>query len=168
MIHPSIEYGGFGRRLLASIIDTVLLTLILMPLLYLLVEEGGSTAMAADSLLSLLFNYLLPIIIVLIFWRRYRGTPGKLWLDLQVVDASSHQTLRWGQSLLRYIGYFISALPLGLGFFWILWDKRRQGWHDKLAGSVVLHLPLRRDLGDDLSQRSLSELQHDLAKGGDR
>jgi len=47
------------------------------------------------------------------------------------------------------VGYFIAFLPVGLGFFWIIWDKRKQGWHDKIAGTVVVihdeaHIPLQQ------------------------
>ncbi len=38
----------------------------------------------------------------------------------------------------RYLGYFASTIPLCLGFLWIAFDKRKQGWHDKLAGTVVI------------------------------
>jgi uncharacterized RDD family membrane protein YckC len=41
----------------------------------------------------------------------------------------------------RYLGYFVSTIPFGLGLFWIGWDKRKQGWHDKLAGTVVIRAP---------------------------
>jgi uncharacterized RDD family membrane protein YckC len=57
---------------------------------------------------------------------------------LRVVDAETGNTLSLGKSVGRYFAYFISFLPLGLGIFWIALDKRKQGWHDKLAGSVVI------------------------------
>ncbi len=40
--------------------------------------------------------------------------------------------------MLRYLGYYISMLPLFLGIFWVGWDKRKQGWHDKIAGTLVI------------------------------
>jgi len=43
-----------------------------------------------------------------------------------------------GQAIGRYLAYFVSALVLGLGFIWIAFDTRKQGWHDKLAGTVVV------------------------------
>jgi len=38
----------------------------------------------------------------------------------------------------RYFGYFLASIPLGLGLLWVAFDKRKQGWHDKLAGTVVI------------------------------
>jgi len=43
----------------------------------------------------------------------------------------------------RYFAYFISTIPLCLGFLWITFDRKKQGWHDKLAGTVVVRT-LRR------------------------
>jgi uncharacterized RDD family membrane protein YckC len=58
-----------------------------------------------------------------------------------VIDAVSGDAIGTRQALLRYLGYFLSILPLGLGFLWIAWDARKQGWHDKLAGTVVIATP---------------------------
>jgi uncharacterized RDD family membrane protein YckC len=52
----------------------------------------------------------------------------------------------------RYLGYFVSALPLGLGFFWVAWDKRKQGFHDKLAKTVVIHEDESRVLYKELER----------------
>jgi uncharacterized RDD family membrane protein YckC len=43
------------------------------------------------------------------------------------------------QSVIRYLAYYVSLIPLGLGFFWIAWDDKKQGWHDKIAGTIVIH-----------------------------
>ena len=56
----------------------------------------------------------------------------------RVVDAGTGKTLSAGQSIGRYLAYFVSALPLGLGLFWVAWDEKKQGWDDKLAGTVVV------------------------------
>ena len=62
-------------------------------------------------------------------------------LRLRVVDARTGEPLPLGQCVLRYIGYFVSALPLCLGFLWVAFDARKQGWHDKIGGSVVIVEP---------------------------
>ena len=67
-----------------------------------------------------------------------QGTPGKLVLGLSIVDAETGQTPRLGRLVLRYLGYLLSTIPLGLGYFWMLWDDRRQTWHDKLGGTLVV------------------------------
>jgi uncharacterized RDD family membrane protein YckC len=56
----------------------------------------------------------------------------------RIVDAESGGPLTTGQSIGRYLGYYVSLLGLGLGFVWVAFDARKQGWHDKLAGTVVI------------------------------
>jgi uncharacterized RDD family membrane protein YckC len=66
-------------------------------------------------------------------------TPGKKLLGLQVVNSQTGEIPGFGKMFLREIvGRFLSGLFLGLGYFWALFDKNAQAWHDKLAGTVVL------------------------------
>ena len=57
---------------------------------------------------------------------------------LTIVDATSGNKPTTGQFILRYVGYFVSILPLCLGFIWVGIDKRKQGFHDKIANTVVI------------------------------
>ncbi len=71
-------------------------------------------------------------------WVLFGQTLGKFLLGLRVTRMDGRLlTIRY--ALLRYVGYWLSALPLGLGFFWVLIDDQRQTWHDKLAGSCVTY-----------------------------
>ena len=54
------------------------------------------------------------------------------------MDAKTGQPASPLQCIVRYLGYFVSALPLGLGFIWVAFDKRKQGWHDKIARTLVV------------------------------
>jgi uncharacterized RDD family membrane protein YckC len=74
------------------------------------------------------------------FWTLVGYTPGKAVLGIKVVRRNGGKLSFW-RSLVRFFAYWISVIPLGLGFFWILWDPDRQGWHDKIAGSQVLYIP---------------------------
>lgn len=85
-----------------------------------------------------LLHELLPALVLVGGWARYGTTPGKLLLELRVVDAESGGRPGVVQAILRYIGYFVSALPLGLGFVWIAFDDRKQALHDKLARTRVV------------------------------
>ena len=76
------------------------------------------------------------------FWTLVGYTPGKAILGLKVVRKNGGK-LSFGRSLLRFFAYWISALPLFLGFFWVLWDPKRQGWHDKIADTQVYYIPKR-------------------------
>lgn len=137
----NVEYAGFWIRTLATIIDSILLMLVTFPLLvyiygwdYFDVEKTGFIAGPADFLIS----WVLPSVAVIIFWLKKQATPGKMVVGVKVVDAVTGNTLSVGQAIGRYLAYFISLLPLGLGFVWIAFDSRKQGWHDKLAGTVVV------------------------------
>ncbi len=55
-----------------------------------------------------------------------------------IVDDVTGDKPSVGQLIGRYFAYFISTLPFGLGFFWVAFDSKKQGWHDKLAGTVVV------------------------------
>jgi uncharacterized RDD family membrane protein YckC len=58
-------------------------------------------------------------------------------MGLKVVTTDG-SPLSWGRALLRYIGYIISAAAFSLGFLWLAYDPKRQGWHDKIARTVVI------------------------------
>ncbi len=155
----SLSYAGFWRRLLAFFIDYLLFSTLLAPLLYLiygrgyflwLVEAEGFLEVygAADLLLA----KILPFLLLVIFWRRLGATPGKILLDCRVVDAQTLENISFKNAFIRAAGYIISALPVYLGFIWMAFDKRKQGLHDKLAGTLVLHDP------DDYAYLSLQQL----------
>jgi len=141
MTTEQMQYAGFWVRMGASIIDTLLELMIIVPLLlviygwdYYTVETGRFIAGPADFLIS----WVLPLVAVVWFWVKLQATPGKMALSLKVVDARTGNALSVGQAIGRYFAYFLSAIPLGLGFIWIAFDSKKQGWHDKLAGTVVI------------------------------
>ncbi|MEY4425789.1 MAG: hypothetical protein RL535_87, partial [Pseudomonadota bacterium] len=59
-------------------------------------------------------------------------------LSLRVVDDKTGSSLSVGQSIARYLGYFVSGITFGLGLIWVGIDSKKQGWHDKIAGTVVV------------------------------
>ena len=153
------HYAGYWRRVLALVIDALFfatLSYLLMYILYgaeyfeWLKESPGIFESYAGW--DALINNALPIAITLICWVKLMGTPGKLLLGCQVVDADTLQPVTMGQAVLRYVGYFVSLLPLGLGFFWIAWDKRKQGFHDKMANTLVIREDEFRDLYKELDK----------------
>lgn len=73
-----------------------------------------------------------------ICWVFWSSTPGKLALGLVIVDANTYKPVTLRQVFLRLAGYVLSSLALFMGFFWIGVDKRRRGWHDYIAGTVVI------------------------------
>jgi len=134
-----LEYAGFWLRFGATLIDTALLFIVTMPLLLAVygAEYWTSTTMVmgpADALIS----YVLPAILVIGLWLRFSATPGKKAIGATIVDARTGGKPGTGQFLIRYAGYFVSALPLGLGCIWAGFDARKQAWHDKMARTVVV------------------------------
>ena len=145
-----MTYAGFWIRVGASLIDTFMLLLILLPLavsiyglnsMSMEMSDGGMSYSASSYSFegsgNFFLNYLLPAIIVIAFWLFKSATPGKMLTKLTIVDAKTGKKPTLGQFMLRYVGYFLSSILL-LGFIWIAFDKRKQGWHDKLAGTVVV------------------------------
>jgi len=76
--------------------------------------------------------------IILGFWLKTQSTPGKMLLSMKIVTNDTMQKPTLFQYLLRLFGYVISVLPLGLGLFYILLNKRRRALHDVIAGTVVI------------------------------
>lgn len=135
----NVEYAGFWIRVGAALIDTLLIMIIILPLLSYIY---GIDYWLGDSFFfgfwDLMLNYILPAIAVILFWIFKSATPGKMALRLKIVDANTGQKVSTGRLIGRYLGYYVSAIPLLLGIIWVGIDKRKQGWHDKLAGTVVI------------------------------
>jgi uncharacterized RDD family membrane protein YckC len=134
-----LEYVGFWARLGAVLIDSVLLMLITFPLIWSIYgsayfEDTALIAGPADFVISWVF----PTVATILFWRYKQATPGKMVISAKVVDAETGNAMTVGQSIGRYLAYFVSLIPFGLGYVWVAFDSRKQGWHDKLAGTVVV------------------------------
>jgi len=133
------EYAGFWIRVGASLIDSVVFLLVFaIPLTVIYGTNYWVQEVTTSASWDVLIRYIAPVVITVWFWKKYLGTPGKIILRLRVVDAKTGQALSTPQAIGRYLGYYVSAIPFLLGFFWIGIDKRKQGFHDKLAGTVVV------------------------------
>jgi uncharacterized RDD family membrane protein YckC len=149
-----MQYAGFWRRTAASIIDSVML-MVLMGLLL------GPTIMNASIFTTEgVLRMALVLVVTVGLWLKFMGTPGKLLLECQIVDADTFLPMSSKQALLRYVAYLASILPLMLGFLWVARDPRKQGFHDKIANTVVLY---RAGVEvDDESSKSLERLMGEL------
>jgi len=151
-----LVYAGFWIRVWASIIDSLLVMVVLFPLLSLIPGVSGSWAdsgrlvnqygqinydafgMSMPGPLYMLVFWVLPAAVVVVFWVLREATPGKMAIAARIVDARTGQHPSTVQYVGRYIGYFVSTFPFFLGLIWVGFDRRKQGWHDKLAGTVVI------------------------------
>jgi len=137
-----VEYVGFGRRLAAVIIDTLIIGVASFPLLYAVYgAEVFDTGRLLLGPVDFAISYVLPAVYAVAFWVYKQATPGKMAISAIVVDARNGGRVPLARLVGRYFAYFISAAPLGLGFLWILVDKRKQGWHDKIVRTVVIEEP---------------------------
>jgi len=136
------EYVGFWKRLAATLIDLLIFGLVSFPLLYAVYgERMFESDRAVLGIVDFLLSYIAPAIATIAFWRYGQATPGKMAISAIIVDERTGGRVPLRRLIGRYFAYVISALPLGLGFIWIAFDKRKQGWHDKLARTVVIYEP---------------------------
>lgn len=142
-LHVTIEqhrYIGFWARVVATVVDMILSTIVLLPLMYLLF--GSSVAgFDPDNQPGPMYSILSTVVsaaIVFLFWIKKSATPGKMLIKSKIVDAESGGKPSGKQWVIRYFGYLAAILPFFLGVLWIGFDSRKQGWHDKMAGTVVI------------------------------
>lgn len=154
-----IRYAGFWRRLGAFLLDSLLFGALVTPFLVLLYGrsyfywlEQTTELFAYYGVGDVLLTLVLPVVLIIGFWVKLGATPGKLLLDCEVVDAATLQRVSGKQAALRCFSYLVSTVLLYLGFVWIAFDRRKQGLHDKLARTLVLHR------GNDYATESLDRL----------
>jgi len=122
------NYAGLGSRLIALIIDSIVLAII-----------GGLVAtIVGDEILGIGVGFIVGVIYNWYFWTRNNGqTPGKQLMGIRVVKADGSKVNDL-EAVVRYIGYYINTFLLLLGWLWAIPDGKNQGLHDKLAGTVVV------------------------------
>ena len=139
MHNEKYEYAGFWIRVGASLIDMLLLAMITVPLTILVY---GNLVWESETLFlgpaDFLINWTLPSFAIVLFWFYKSATPGKMALDIKIVNANDGGKLSVGKSIGRYFACIPAVLVLLIGIVWVAFDKKKQGWHDKLAGTVVI------------------------------
>jgi uncharacterized RDD family membrane protein YckC len=128
-----MEKIGFGPRLVAYLIDGILLSIVNGILGAVFAMTGSDTLVMLGSLLT----FIISIGYFVYFWTSSGQTIGHSIMKIKVVSTDG-STLTMGKAFMRYIGYIISGLVVGLGFLWVLFDADKQGWHDKIAGTYVI------------------------------
>jgi uncharacterized RDD family membrane protein YckC len=139
------HYAGFVSRLIAYVIDLAVISIIAVGTTWFVNMVQDTLAIraliendATRFVLGGLAVLLLSGIYFVFFWTLMGQTPGKMVMGVRVVTLDGGQ-LSLGRSIRRVFGYLLSALVLYVGFIWIIIDNRRQGWHDKLAGTCVIY-----------------------------
>ena len=124
---PSGPRASFGVRFGAALIDGIMVFVLNLLLGLVLGPVGRALGVAAS----------------LAYYTYLEGSPsgqtvGKRALGIRVVSFANGGPLGYGQAAVRWVARILSTIPCGLGYFWMLWDKEKQTWHDKLANCVVV------------------------------
>lgn len=151
---PGVEFAPHGERLIAYILDTIIVTAIVFALVLIgsAVLLAGSTfendkVTDVNTTSALVFGLLVLISIVIVvayfpwFWARGGQTLGMRPFSLRVVSDRDGGRIGWGTAWLRLVGLWVAGAVFYLGFIWIFIDKRRRGWQDLIAGTVVVKQP---------------------------
>jgi uncharacterized RDD family membrane protein YckC len=127
MAEASGPRASFGQRILAGIIDAVIVGIITGILRVVL----GNAGQALGLVVGLAYTTYLE-------GGASGQSIGKRVMGLRVVDAQTGGSIGYGRGAIRWLVSIVSAIPIFLGYFWMLWDGNKQTWHDKIANSVVV------------------------------
>jgi uncharacterized RDD family membrane protein YckC len=141
----TVTVMGFGRRLAANLIDIMFIWVFGL----LLGTAVGVAGLLLDmftpnrpmplNALIIASGLIFSVVYYVAAWAKAGQTIGKMTLGIKVVGADGNPP-SWGAAFLRYIGYIVNVIVFSLGFLWIVFDGKRQGWHDKLAGTYVVYV----------------------------
>ena len=149
------SYAGFLSRYLAFFVDSFFILVINLILLTIIGKNLFLSILKLNSYEEMtkymnnyefFLNYFLVLIILILvisiyfvfFWLNSNGfTPGKKIMAIRIQKLNNRK-INFKDAVIRLFGYFLSSLGLYLGFYWIMWDKKKQGWHDKLAKTIVV------------------------------
>jgi uncharacterized RDD family membrane protein YckC len=134
----SPDYAGFWQRAAAFLIDWLIVIVIVVPVMVLGFGVQQVSLDPAGHSWDLL-AFVAIAVAVIGFWRYCGATPGKIALGVRIVDAATGEPPSTVRLVVRFFAYFVSALPLVLGFLWAALDRRKQGWHDKIARTIVIN-----------------------------
>jgi uncharacterized RDD family membrane protein YckC len=149
------EYAGYASRLAAFLIDSAVIAAVSVLTAWAAVELlrvvgidltdcNGTTARLLAAVchgllyLGPLASAAFTVAYGLFFWSTTGQTPGKAVMGVRVVRLNG-RPMNLATAARRLAGYALSLWPLGFGFHVILADDRRQGWHDKIAGTCVVY-----------------------------
>lgn len=149
---PGVEFAPHGARLVAYIIDSMIIGLVVLVLLVVgMILIGSGATIEGDRITfvdagagEFVLVFIATVIALLyfpFFWARGGQTPGMKPFGLRVVRDRDGGPVGWGSALLRLVGLSVAAAVMYIGFIWIFIDKRRRGWQDLIAGTVVVRQP---------------------------
>jgi len=141
-------YASFARRFFASLLDGVIVSVagsfaggalgIIMAILGI---HSIDPAFAALNLFFQLISLLVSIGYFVYFTGSSGQTLGKMALGIKVIKIETGEAPGYISAFLREaIGKILSSIIFCLGYFWMIWDEKKQTWHDKIAGTIVVRI----------------------------
>lgn len=136
-----LEYAGFWPRVGAAILDGLIILVLTGPAMiavygWAYYTDPNFPIIAGPT--DFIVTWVLPAVATVLLWIVWQATPGKMAITARIVDARSGAPASVSQYILRYLAYLVSVLPLCLGLIWVAFDSRKRGWHDFIAGTVVV------------------------------
>jgi uncharacterized RDD family membrane protein YckC len=133
---PALAYAGLGRRIVAKIIDWVIVAFLNQTFHYAL---AGHTPLARDTFESTitLTAMLFSLAYNVGFLERFGATPGKLLLGIKVVRKDG-EPLGTGRAFARPLAEFLSFIICYVGYLFAFFDRERRALHDHIAGTRVV------------------------------
>jgi uncharacterized RDD family membrane protein YckC len=133
--HQSGPRAGFWARFAALFIDGIIIAI--LPIIVIAIGAGS------HSKGLVVFGYLLYLVGYVAYFVYFEGgpagqTPGKKMLGIRIIDFNNGGPIGHGRAFLRLIGRIIAGFFCYLGYLWMLWDKEKQCWQDKMANDVVV------------------------------
>jgi uncharacterized RDD family membrane protein YckC len=120
-----LVYGGFWLRFAAYLIDVLTI--------------GIPAAVLTSRIPSLIvLAYIVLPVYFVVLWATTGRTFGMMVCGLRVVRSTDGRQVSWGCAILRLVGFLVAAIPLEIGLVWAAFDERKRGWHDMIAGTVVV------------------------------
>jgi uncharacterized RDD family membrane protein YckC len=150
------SYAGFWIRLLARLIDGLILGIPFAILFGIFGVFGALFANSASSTIDqnaqgaavalfggvFLLLYLFALVVTVGYWIYFWGSTGQTLgmrlLRLRIVDANTGGPIGYGRAAIRLLMTIVNSWACYIGWIWVAFDPRKQGWHDKVADSVVI------------------------------
>lgn len=147
---PGVAFAPHGERLIAYLLDGLIVGVFVTvaSILAAFVLASGLSGTRQNPTVSpaATGGFVLILLLILLvatayfpwFWARGGSTPGMRRFRLRIVRDRDGGPIGGGTAILRFVGMWVSSVVVYLGYAWILIDPRRRGWHDLIAGTVVV------------------------------
>ena len=134
-----VRPAGFWVRVVASLVDNIIMFIITIPFVPIFYSSYEAYFLSETWDMFDTFTALFWPVVVVLLWVYWGGkTPGKAALGMHIVRVDGNP-IRWKESIIRYFGYIVNVLTLGIGFFIVAFRPDKRGLHDLMAGTKVVY-----------------------------